>query len=171
VFVDWINSSPETRGYLSSSSDIAALLVFDHQMHAINLLTRLNWEARVESADEHATAVNGPVRRLANELADYLLFVDEARLSVPLTARPGFAERLASRVPQDHRGRSFGQLDLITRLLKYPCSYMVYSAAFDALPPAIKTAVYGRIIERAPAADRNAILEILRDTKPDFPRQ
>jgi hypothetical protein len=47
VFVDWIDSAPETRGYPSSSSDIVALLLFDHQMHAINLLTRLNWESRV----------------------------------------------------------------------------------------------------------------------------
>ena len=36
VFVDWMNSAPETRGYLSASSDIAGLLVFDHQMHASN---------------------------------------------------------------------------------------------------------------------------------------
>src|SRR5262245_1197513 len=31
IFVDWINSAPETRGYLSGASDIVALLVFDHQ--------------------------------------------------------------------------------------------------------------------------------------------
>src|SRR5439155_24646958 len=33
IFVDWIDSAPETRGYLSVSSDIVSLLVFDHQMH------------------------------------------------------------------------------------------------------------------------------------------
>src|SRR5439155_23710811 len=33
-------------GYLSPDSDIAALMVFDHQMHMMNLLTRLGWEAR-----------------------------------------------------------------------------------------------------------------------------
>ena len=56
VFVDWLNSSPETRGYLSSSSDIVGLLVFDHQMHAINLLTRLNWESRVAASGGDASA-------------------------------------------------------------------------------------------------------------------
>ena len=197
VFVDWMNSAPDTRGYLSSSSDITALLVFDHQMHAINLLTRLNWESRIASGLPSApvahrgslwqpsngrgsvsdTALGG----LVNELADYLLFVGEAQFSVRLTPRPGFAERLASRTPKDRQGRSFGQLDLVNRLLRYPCSYMVYSEAFDGLPPAVREAVYSRMLEtlsgndahaqraRLSADDRRAIVEILRDTKRDFP--
>ncbi|HEV3061472.1 MAG TPA: hypothetical protein VGY48_24700 [Vicinamibacterales bacterium] len=161
VFVDWMNSSPETRGYLSSSSDVASLLVFDHQMHAINLLTRLNWESRVSG---------GTPVRLVNELADYLLFVNEAPISVPATPLPGFAARLASSVPADRRGRSFGQLDGSTRLLRYPCSYMVYSQAFDGLPPAVKAAVYARMIDVLSGRDdRRAVLEILRDTMRDFP--
>ena len=57
VFVDWLDSAPETRGYLSSSSDIVTLLVFDHQMHAVNLLTRLNWESRI--AADQKDAVRG----------------------------------------------------------------------------------------------------------------
>jgi hypothetical protein len=161
VFVDWMNSSPETRGYLSSSSDVASLLVFDHQMHAINLLTRLNWESRVSG---------GTPVQLVNELADYLLFVNEAPISVPATPLPGFAARLASSVPADRRGRSFGQLDGSTRLLRYPCSYMVYSQAFDGLPPAVKAAVYARMIDVLSGRDdRRAVLEILRDTMRDFP--
>jgi hypothetical protein len=180
VFVNWINSSPETRGYVSGSSDIVALLVFDHQMHAINLLTRLNWESRVVSGSGDLTAPAGEVRRLVNELADYILFTGEAPISVPLTPPAGFAQRLESRVPKDRHGRSFGQLDLVDRLLRYPCSYIVYSEAFDGLPRAVKEAVYSRIAdvlsrrvpeagdERLSAVDRRAILEILTDTKPDF---
>ena len=181
VFVDWLNSSPETRGYLSASSDIVALLVFDHQMHAINLLTRLNWESRVSSIEGHANVSDGTVRRLVNELADYLLFVGEEPPSVPLIPRPGFAEHLEARTPKDHRGRSCGQLDPVNRLLRYPCSYMMYSEAFDGLPPAVREAVYRRMLDvlsgneghaayaRLSADDRRAIVEILRDTKPDFP--
>jgi hypothetical protein len=182
VFVSWRNSSPETRGYLSSSSDIVALLVFDHQMRAINLLTRLNWESRVLAENGHDASVSGgALRRLAGELADYLLFVREAPPSVPLTPRPGFAEHLASTTPTDRHGRSFGQLDLVNRLLRYPCSFMVYAEAFDGLRPAAKQAVYRRMIQilsgsdshaesaRLSADDRRAVLEILRETKPDFP--
>jgi hypothetical protein len=182
VFVDWLNSSPEARGYISSSSDIAALLVFDHQTHAINLLTRLNWESRVAASRGQTGAADGTLRDLVNELADYLLFAGEAPPSVPLTPVKGFAEHLESRTPKDRRGRSFGQLDLDNRLLRYPCSYMVYSAAFDALPQAVKEAVYRRMVDKLSGPDtrpayarrvsdnRQAILEILRDTKPDFPR-
>jgi hypothetical protein len=183
VFVDWLNSAPETRGYLSGSSDVVSLLAFDHQMHAINLLTRLNWESRVAagagSVDARASAI-GP---LVDELADYLLFVREARLTTPLVPRAGFAQHLAAKTPKDHLGRSFGQLELVTRLLKYPCSYMVYSDAFDALTPDVKAALYRRMIDvlsndRAYAAyahvtadDRRAVVEILRATKTDFPQQ
>jgi len=181
AFVDWRNSSPETRGYLSASSDIVALLLFDHQMHAINLMTRLNWEWRVASTSGRASATDVTVRPLVDELAGYLLFAGEAPFSVPLTPRPGLAAHLLSRAPKDRRGRSFGQLDVVNRLLRYPCSYMVYSAAFDGLAPAVKNAVYGRMLDilsdddprkvdaRVTADDRRAVLEILRDTKPDFP--
>jgi len=172
VFIEWLNSSPEDRGYISASSDISALLVFDHEMHAINLLTKLNWEARVGSA---------AAAPLVNELADYLLFVGEVPPSVALMANAGFAKSLEDRMPKDRQGRSLGQLDLVNRLMRYPCSYMVYSKAFDGLPAAVKDAVYHRMLEilsgsdtrsayaQLSAADRRAVIEILRDTKPDFP--
>jgi hypothetical protein len=182
VFVDWMTSAPETHGYLSGSSDIVGLLVFDHQMHAINLLTRLDWEARIAAAGGHAPEAAPAVRALATELADYLLFTGEAPPSVPLSPLPAFARHLEATTPKDRRGRSFGQLDLVNRLLRYPCSYMIYSAAFDALPATVKTVVYQRMMDtlsgagpvqpeyRALAPElRLAILEILRDTKPDFP--
>jgi hypothetical protein len=181
VFVDWMNSAPENRGYLSASSDNVALLVFDHQVRAINLLTRLNWEARVASSDATAIATDAKVRGLVDELADYFLFVGEAALPLPLTPRTGFAEHFQARIPKDRQGRSFGQLNVETRLLRYPCSYMVYSDAFDGLPTTVKTAVYRRMLDilsgndthaayaRLKADDRRAMLEILRDTKADFP--
>lgn len=170
VFVDWLNSAPETRGYLSDASDIAGLLLFDHQVYAINLMTKLNADARAGSAD---------VPRLATELADYLLFKGEAGPLSPLTPRSGFAANLASKVPKDRQGRSFAQLDMDARLLRYPCSYMIYSDAFEGLPAAVKQMVYRRMLDRltidepqatrARLDDRRAILEILRDTRPGFP--
>ena len=180
IFVDWLNSSPDTLGYASSSSDIVGLLLFDHQMHAINLLTRLNWESRVAAAGGDS-ALNGTVRRLADELADYLLFAGEAPPLAPLTPPEALAASLEARTPADRLGRSFGQLDMVTRTLRYPCSYMVYSDAFVGLPSAVRNSVYRRMLDilsgsdrpaartRLTAADRRAVLEILRDTKPDFP--
>jgi hypothetical protein len=179
VFIDWMNSAPDERGYLSPSSDIVALLLFDHQMHAINLLTRLNWEARIAAASGKSSSA---VEQLIDEAAEYLLFAGEQRPSVPLTPRDRFAERFASKFPRDRQGRSLAQLDLVNRLLRYPCSYLVYSPAFDGLQPATRQAIYRRMIailsddtpraafDRLTTADRRAIVEILRDTKRDFPR-
>ncbi len=47
-------------------------------MHAINLLTRLNWESRVAASSGHPIEQDAALRRLADELADYLLFAGEA---------------------------------------------------------------------------------------------
>jgi hypothetical protein len=56
--------------------------------------------------------------------------------------------------------------------MRYPCSYMIYTAAFDALPAPTKAAIYRRmwtVLDKFPPADRQAVIEILRDTKPDLP--
>lgn len=118
---------------------------------------------------------------MTNELADYLLFVDEAPLPSPITGTSGFAEQFSRLGPRDSKGRSLRQLDLRTRLLRYPCSYMIYTDAFEALPPAAKTAIYTRMwhvlsgadrsqqYARLSLADRQAIVEILRETKTGLP--
>jgi len=160
------------RGYLSSQSDIAALMVFQHQAHMMNLITRAGWEARMQG---------GPPRDTIRELVDYLLFVDEEPLTAAVSGRSGLAERFAALGPADGRGRSLRQLDLDRRLLKYPCSFLIYSAAFRALPDDVRRAIYERMWEllagqdpaakyaRLAAADRRAVMEILRATLPDLP--
>ncbi|HEY6510249.1 MAG TPA: hypothetical protein VIY56_19635 [Vicinamibacterales bacterium] len=166
--------------YLSTHSDIAALLVFDHQMHLMNLLTRLGWEVRVALADQPATAA-AVATRGAVDVVDYMLFVDEAPLAGPVGGDSGFSAGFTARGPRDKAGRSLRQLDLTTRLQTYPCSYLIYSAAFEALPEAARQAVYARLwrvlsgsettarYTRRTRAERLAIVEILRDTKPDLP--
>jgi hypothetical protein len=56
--------------------------------------------------------------------------------------------------------------------MRYPCSYLIYAPAFDALPADAKKAIYGRMREvmasRMSAVDRQAVMEILNDTKKDF---
>ena len=66
-------------------------------------------------------------------------------------------------------------------MFRYPCSYLVYSDSFAALPPEAKDYVLGRMLEilqgtdesakfsHLSADDRRAILEILRATLPDLP--
>ena len=169
----------DTGGYLSLHSDVAAHLVFTHQAHMMNLITRIGWQTRTMLADKAPDAARS-LEAAAVEFVDYLLFVDEPRLPAPVTGASGFTERFSALGPRDRRGRSLRELDLQTRVLKYPCSYLIYSPAFDALPADAKTAIYARLsailtgkiaderYRRMPASDRQAILDILRDTKPDF---
>jgi hypothetical protein len=169
----------DTSKYLSPHSDIVALLVFDHQMRMMNLLTRLGWEARILVHDARADAATA-LRPVVAEVVDYLLFVDEAPLE-RVRGTSGFTANFGAAGPRDRSGRSLRDLDLDRRLFRYPCSYMIYSEAFDALPSAARDAVYLRMWEvlsgqdasprysRLTAADRQAIVEILRDTRRDLP--
>ena len=181
VLIEWLNSDAAARAYLSRESDIAALMVFDHQMHAINLLTRLNWETRVAADGGVPDFAAGTLRDLVDETVDYFLFVGEAPPPARLTPSAGFAQRFAARAPRDRHGRSLRDLDLEHRLLRYPCSYMIDSQAFAALPQAARDAIYARmsaILSGRDAGakyahlspeDRRAIAEILRATKSDAP--
>ena len=174
----------DTNAYLTPHSDVVALMVLNHQVHMINLLTRLGWEARVLARDPPAATTGGApphVRDLVRDLVDYLLFVDEAPLPSPVKGSSTFAQEFASKGPHDSRGRSLRDLDLTHRLLRYPCSFMVYTDAFDALPAAVKSLVYERmwdvlsgretskVYARLTFADRRAIVEILRETKKGLP--
>ncbi len=172
----------DANHYLSAHSDLAALLVFDHQTYMMNLITRVGWEVRCALYDKATPrALNQLLRESANELVDYLLFIDEAPLRGPVHGTSGFAQKFVTQGPFDSRGRSLRQLDLRTRLLRYPCSYMLYSKAFDSLPEQARSAIYQRMWQvlsgaekgsryaRLSLADRQAIVEILRDTKPGLP--
>jgi hypothetical protein len=169
----------DTGAYLSPYSDVAALMVFNHQMHMTDLLTRMSWEIRAAIHGGRDTA--GLLRDGARELVDYLLFADEAPLAGKMRGTSGFAERFAARGPADNRGRSLRQLDLEKRLLRYPCSYMIYSEQFDSLPDPARASIYRRMWQilsgeekdpkyaRLSPADRRAIIEILRETKKGLP--
>ncbi len=149
----------------AATSDIAALMVFDHQGRAINLLTRLGWEARIAVAESRLDFAHGELRDLVNETADYLLFVDEAPLAAPVRGVAGFAQAFGDRGPRDRRGRSLRELDLRTRLFRHRCSYMIYSPAFDALPAAARDAVSARMRQVLVNRDDREVLEILDDTR------
>jgi hypothetical protein len=166
------------RGYLSTRSDIVALMVFQHQSHMANLITRLGWETRMARS---AVFSDGPLKDTVTELVDYLLFTDEEPLPAAIKGSSGFAELFAAEGPADRQGRSLRQLDLDRRLMRYPCSYLVYSAAFGALPAEARTAVYVRMWDilsgrdtspryaRLAEPDRRAVVDILRETLHDLP--
>ena len=110
-----------------------------------------------------------------------MLFSGEARLDHPVRGTSGFDEQFVRTGPRDRRGRSLRELDLETRLFKYPCSYLIYSPSFQALPREAKDYVLERLrrvlmgedtsdrFTHLTPDDRQAILEIVRDTMPDLP--
>jgi hypothetical protein len=175
----------DTSPYLTPHSDVVALLVLNHQLHAVNLLTRLGWQARLaESGAKSPKPGDTAAKRVhdaAEELVDYLLFVDESPLPSPVTGSSSFTQDFSSKGPRDPKGRSLRDFDLTRRLFRYPCSYMIYTEAFDSLPRPAKDAVYermwqilsgkeqGRVYGKLAVTDRRAIVEILRATKKDLP--
>jgi hypothetical protein len=156
-------------GYLTPYSDVVALMVLEHQAHFANLVTRVNYETRLGEESRIAEAVDA--------LADYMLFVDEAKIPSAIVGSSGFSEKFSALGPRDSKGRSLRELDLKTRLQKYPLSYMIYSPAFKGMADAPKQLVM-RHINRVLSGEiggeryshltpevRTALREILKETR------
>lgn len=185
----------DTGAYLSPHSDLVALMVLEHQVRAQNLLTRVNWEVRMalkqqaamnemlkKPANELSESTQRRIRNLTEYLVEYLLMKDEAKLTEPVAGASGYAEEFSALGPKDGQGRGLRQLDLKTRLFRYPMSYMIYSDAFEKLPAEVKSRAFARLSEvlsgrdqsagyaHLSGGDRKAIVEILRATKKGLPQ-
>jgi hypothetical protein len=184
----------KTSPYLTSHSDIVALMVMEHQTEMHNRLTRANFQTRMALHEEAEfnKALGRPadyrsdstIRRISNAgepVVRYMLFCEEASLTDPVKGTSGFAEEFVKRGPHDGQGRSLRDFDLRHRLFVHPCSYVIYSDAFEALPVGVKDYILRRLWEvlsgkdtskefaHLSAADRQTILDILRETKPNLP--
>jgi hypothetical protein len=184
----------DTKDYLTKYSDIVAHLVLAHQTQMHNLITQTNYQARLalyadETRNQKAGLPAGTIsdaarqqfQKPAEQLVRYILFANEAPLGDQVKGTSGFAEEFAAKGPSDSRGRSLRDFDLHTRIFKYPCSYLIYSEAFDAIPGPAKEYIYRRMFEvlsgreQGPefaslsGEDRRSILEILVATKPGLP--
>jgi hypothetical protein len=180
--------------YPTPHSDIVALMVLEHQAELHNRITRANFLTRAalhdeaelnkalgRPADYPAESTTSRIKSAGEPLVKCLLFCGEATLTDKVEGTSDFAREFAHRGPRDQHGRSLRDFDLQHRLFQYPCSYLIYSPAFDALPPLVKAYVLRRLYDvltghdagadfaHLSAADRRAILDILRDTKPNLP--
>ena len=172
----------DTSAYLTSTSDIVALMVLEHQTRMTNLITRLGWETRVALNDGKLEESRPRLEALADQMTTYMLFTDEASIGQGIVGVSTFTESFPKRGPRDRQGRSLRDFDLRKRLFRYPLSYMIYSEAFDGMPGIAKDWVYQRLYDvlsgkdtsqkftRLSAEDRSAVLDILQDTKPSLPR-
>jgi hypothetical protein len=156
----------DLAGYPSPYSDIVALMVMQHRAHVTNAMNRV----RQSGAEGDVVA-----------LVDRMVFADELPLTAAIRGTSGFAEEFQALGPRDGKGRSLRDLDLTRGLMRYPCSYLIYSPQFDALPAPVKAAVYRRLWDvlsgaggetkyaRLTPASRRAVVEILRGTRRDLP--
>jgi hypothetical protein len=179
-----------TGSYLAPHSDIVALMVLEHQTFVHNRLVKASFEARSalhyqaemnralgRPDDQTLESVDRRIQSAGEKLVEALLLVDEAPLAAPISGTSGFATTFAGAGLRDSQGRSLRELDLNRRLLKYPCSYLIYSESFDALPDRMRNYVYQRLLKilsgedqsksfaHLSAEDRQAIKDILRGTK------
>lgn len=180
--------------YASGHSDLAALMVLEHQAEGHNLITQALYQARTalyveadlnkalgEPEGQRRDSTTSRIRSVGDQLVKYLLFHREAPLTGKIAGTSKFAAEFAARGPRDPKGRSLRDLDLEKRLFKYPCSYLIYSESFDALPePALEYVLWrlwevlngresGNDFNHLTTADRQAIREILAATKPNLP--
>jgi hypothetical protein len=189
-----LSSRFDPAPYLTPHSDAVALMVLAHQASVHNLITAATYEARrAEYDDAMVASARGAgaegaqsegarvrIETAGERLVRAMLFVKEAPLAAPVAGTSGFAAEFSTRGVRDRKGRSLRELDLTRRLFRYPLSFLIYSESFDAMPPGIKEYVYRRLHEvldgddvrpefsHLSPADRDAIRQILEDTKPEF---
>jgi hypothetical protein len=182
--------------YLTPHSDIVALLVLEHQTEAQNLLIRASFVTRQalhqeaalnrdlnESQDKRWNSTTVRIKDVGDALVKYLLFSGETTLTSRIQGTSSFAADFPKRGQRDRHGRALRDFDLERRIFKYPCSYLIYSPSFDAIPTETRDYVYHRLwdiltgTDTSPefahlsATDRQAIREILIDTKPGLPTE
>jgi hypothetical protein len=180
--------------YLTPHSDIVALMVLEHQILVHNRLARANYAVRQalfyetefnrERGEPENTRLEITTRSIqlaGDELVEAMLLVEEAQLTATIRGTSDYAEIFAQAGPRDSQGRSLRELDLKRRLFRYPCSYLIYSQAFDQLPPEMSDYVWQRLWDvlvnekdaqkfaHLTSEDRQAIVEIIRDTKRNAP--
>jgi hypothetical protein len=179
--------------YVEPTSDVVSLMVLEHKTRMFNLITRVGFETRLAFDAVHADwkAPEAALDQLGEEgrqfvdaaieeLVGYMLFTDEVVLEDSIQGSPAYAGDFQRLGPHDKKGRSLRDLDMQTRMFKYPLSFLIYSESFDGIPAPAKQRIYERLREvlsgedqsekfaRLTAEDRTNIREILLDTKPDF---
>lgn len=184
----------EISQFLGEHSDIVAHLVLAHQTQMHNLVTETNYRYRLgvhadtvkaKKEGREFTEPSEETRRQYEKAAEatlrYLLFTNEAHIASPIQGSSPFAAEFAALGPRDRKGRSLRDFDLQKRIFKYPCSYLIYSDAFDAIPGPAREYLLKRLLEVLSGRDqsvdfagltaevRQAILEILVDTKAGLP--
>jgi hypothetical protein len=189
-----LSSRLDPSAYLAPGSDIVALMVLTHQTQLHNLITGANYETRLALRDQKAMnealhekpdhVFESTPRRIkgaCEPLVRAMLFCDEAKLTDAITGSSDFTRQFVDAGIKDRAGRSLRDFDLHTRLFKYPCSFLIYTDSYAALPAPAKEYIYQRLwniltdkeagieFTHLSQTDRKAIREILAATMDGLP--
>ncbi|MBL9115484.1 MAG: hypothetical protein JNJ83_10805 [Verrucomicrobiaceae bacterium] len=181
----------DTDPYPRKTSDVVALMVLEHQTSVQNILTKAAHSTRralymqqslqKELGEPVSDVPTGTAARIVEhaveDVLDAILFKDEAVLPKGgIEGGPEFQEAFAASARLSKSGRSLKDLQLLSRLFKYRCSYLVYGITFQNLPVQIKAPITKRLKEIMTAdhaeerysylgdSERNHIHEILSET-------
>ncbi len=184
--------------YKRKQSDIVALMVLEHQTSVQNILTKANHAAlramnmqtslQRELGEIVMSEPTGTARRIidhsAEDVVEALLFKDEASLPEGgIEGDPAFQTAFTKRAPQSSDGRSLKDFQLLHRLFKHRCSYMVYSLTFQHLTAPLKQTVLSRLwnildgkdttghFDYLTTTERSHIRRILAETLPGAPAE
>ena len=170
----------DTTPYKRKTSDIVALMVLEHQTSVQNVLTKANHTAmramhmqtslQRELGEKVESEPTGTARRIidhcADDVVEALLFKDEAVLpDGGIEGDPAFQTAFTKRSPQSSDGRSLKDFQLLSRLFKYRCSYMVYSLTFQHLTPPLKKTVFDRLWTVLDGKDTSGDFDYLNDSE------
>jgi hypothetical protein len=184
----------DASDYLATTSDVVALLVFEHQMSVQNSLTHAGQHCRKmlvyqsslqkafkEPPTDELTfdSVKSVFAGAEENVLDRLLFRGAAALPDGVEGSEAFRSAFALHAPQSAAGHSLRDLDLHRRLFANRCSYLIYSESFTSLPFQLKH----RVLDRLKAVlrsenpeeryaylekdERQRIYDILLETHPD----
>ena len=143
--------------YLTDTSDIEALLALEHQVEMHNILVQTKFRSmhalHNEKVVNEALGETGRrdltkriLHKAADEIIDYMLFVEEESLGkVDLKGHGKFTKDFAKGKAKSSDGKSFYDFDFDKRILSLPCSWTVYSDAFEGLPIELKKLVLQRL--------------------------
>lgn len=185
----------DTEPYIRDDSDIVSLMVLEHQVTAHNAIIAASYVSRQaiyrnrmlaqfldHEPDQFTETTQSVLDHQADDLLRALFFCGEFQLGgFGVEGGEAFQDAFQANSRRAANGKSLKDLQLLSRLFKYRCSYMIYSTTFTNLPKPFKDMVFEKLVNilesESPPDDfqhlgdreREQIHQILTETLDGFP--
>ncbi len=178
-------SAFDFNNYPVRTSDVLAHLLHEHQVGFVNRVVEASYRARTHLHSNQGKLSDSQQTEMEAQsalLVRYILFADEVMLPPnELHVDSAFKADFLRNRRVNSQGISLKDLDLNTRLMRYRCSYMIYTPLFGGLPMELRERVYRRLSKALasdsadkefaylPALEKKAIRCIMLETLPNIP--